>query len=104
MEKGEIAQDEQFHLFFHNVFLSFFLQSVKMSAYGGKRYLFPNRQILDPSKLKVVAGNNSKFDENGEKFARKVKNNVGKGEISRHKQISSFPTVLLKDLFCKQVK
>ena len=74
MEKGEIAQNEQFHLFFHNVFLSFLLQSVKMSAYGGKRYLFPNRQILDPSKLKEVAGNNSKFDENGEKFARKVKN------------------------------
>ena len=43
---------------------------------------FPKRQILDSSKLKEIADDNFKFDENGRKFSKKVENAVGKGEIA----------------------
>ena len=42
------------------------------------------RQILDSSKLKEFADNNSKFDENGGKLSKKVENTVGKGEIAHN--------------------
>ena len=35
---------------------------------------FPRRQILDSSKLKEFAYNNSQFDENGKKFSKWVEN------------------------------
>ena len=44
---------------------------------------FPKRQILDSSKLKDFAGDNSKCDENGRKFSKRVENTVGKREIAR---------------------
>ena len=50
------------------------------SDYG---YSFPIRQILDFSKLKEFADNNSKFDGNGRKFSKRVENSMGKGEIAR---------------------
>ena len=34
-------------------------------------YPFPKRQILDSSKFKQFADNNSKFDENGIKFSNR---------------------------------
>ena len=40
------------------------------------------RQILDPSKLKEFADDNFKYDENGRKLSKRVKNTVGKGEIA----------------------
>ena len=40
---------------------------------------FPKRQILEPSKLKEFAADNFKFDENGRKFSKWVKN-TGKKE------------------------
>ena len=55
----------------------------------------PKQQILDSSKLKKFADENSKFDENGRKFSKRVENTVGKGEIS------PFPTVFSKDLYCR---
>ena len=45
---------------------------------------FPKRQILDSSKLKEIADNNFKFDENGRKFFRWTGNTVGKGEIAHY--------------------
>ena len=39
---------------------------------------FPKQQILDSSKLKEVADDNFKLDENGRKFSKKVENTVGK--------------------------
>ena len=39
---------------------------------------FPKQQILDSSKLKQYAYNNFKFDENGRKFTKQVKNTVQK--------------------------
>ena len=41
-------------------------------------------KILDRSKLKQSADNNSKFDENSRKFSKWVENTVGKGEIARY--------------------
>ena len=43
----------------------------------------PKRQIFDSSKLKAFADDNNKFDENGRKFSKQLKNTVGKGEIAR---------------------
>ena len=45
----------------------------------------PNNKILDSSKLKELADDNFKFDENGRKFLKWVENTVGKGEIARYK-------------------
>ena len=40
--------------------------------------------MLDSSKLKEFADDNSKFDENGGKFSKGVENTVGKGEIAHY--------------------
>ena len=45
---------------------------------------FPNDKILDSTKLKEFADDNSEFDENGRKFSNPVENTVGKGEIARY--------------------
>ena len=42
---------------------------------------FPKRQILDSSKLKEFADDNSKFDENGRKLSRWVENTEGKEKL-----------------------
>ena len=39
----------------------------------------PKRQSLDSSKLKEVANDDFKFDENGSKLSKRVENIVGKG-------------------------
>ena len=52
---------------------------------------FPNDKILDFSKLKQFADNNSKFEDSGKKFAKRVDNTVGKGEIARYEQFFLFP-------------
>ena len=56
----------------------------------------PKRQILDSSKLKELADDSFKFDENGRKFSKKVENAVGKGEIARHEQFLLFPQCFQK--------
>ena len=55
-------------------------------------------KILDFSKLKELADNNFKFNENGRKFSKWAENTAGKGEIS------PFPTVFSKHLYCRHVK
>ena len=57
---------------------------------------FPNRQILDPSKLKEFPDDNSKFDEKGKKLSKRVENTVGKGEISHYEQFLLFPQCFQK--------
>ena len=52
---------------------------------------FPKRQILDSSKLREFADNNSKFEENGGKFSKRVEKTVGKGEIAHYEQFLLFP-------------
>ena len=54
-------------------------------------YPITTRQILDPSKLKEVADDNFKFDENGRKLSKQVENTVGKGEIAHYEQFLFFP-------------
>ena len=57
---------------------------------------FPKWQILDCSKLKELADDNFKFDENGRKFSKRVENTVGKGEIARYEQFLLFPQCFQK--------
>ena len=59
-------------------------------------YPFPERQILDFSKLKDSADDKIKFDENGRKFSKWVENIVGKGEIARYEQFLLFPQCFQK--------
>ena len=56
----------------------------------------PKRQILDPSKLKEYADDNSKFDENGRKLSKRIENTVGKGEIAQYEQFLLFPQCFQK--------
>ena len=57
---------------------------------------FPKRQILDSSKLKELADENSKVNENGGEFSKRVENIVGKGEIARYEQFLLFPQCFQK--------
>ena len=59
-------------------------------------YPFPKRQILDPSKLKEFADDDSRFEENGRKFSRWLENTVGKGEIACYKKFLLFPQCFQK--------
>ena len=52
--------------------------------------------MLDSSKLKEVADDNFKFDENGRKFSKQVENTVGKGEIACYEQFLLFPQCFQK--------
>ena len=57
---------------------------------------FPKRQVLDSSKLKEFADDNSKFDGNGRKFSKQVENTMQKGEIACNE--------FSKDLYCRHIK
>ena len=59
----------------------------------------PDDKILDRSKLKQPAYDNSKFDENSRKFSKRVENTVGKGEIARYEQFLLFPQCFQKACF-----
>ena len=65
---------------------------------------FSKQQISDSPKLKEFADNNFKFDENGRQFSKRVENTVGKRRNCSIGAISPFPTVCLKDLYCRYVK
>ena len=54
-------------------------------------YLFPKQQILDSSKLKELADDNFKLDDNDSMFSKWVENTVRKGEIARYEQFLLFP-------------
>ena len=57
------------------------------------------QQLLDSSKLKEFADDNSKFDENGRKLSKRVENTVGKGEIARDEQFLLFQQCFQKACF-----
>ena len=42
------------------------------------------------------ADDNSKFDENGRMFSKRIENTVGKGEIARYEQFLVFPLCFQK--------
>ena len=58
---------------------------------------FPKRRILDPSKLKGFADDNFRFDENGRKLSKWLKNTAGKGEISLNLKLSSANSISLEE-------
>ena len=61
--------------------------------------------ILDASKLRELADDNFKFDENGRKLSKTVRKHCEKkGEIARNEQFLLFPTVFSKDFYCRHVK
>ena len=51
---------------------------------------------MDSSKLKEIADDNFKRDENGRKFSKSVENAMGKGEIARNEQFLLFPQCFRK--------
>ena len=55
---------------------------------------FPKRLNLDDSKLKELADDNFKFDENGRKLSKRVEYTMRKGEIACYK---SFKTLWEKE-------
>ena len=59
----------------------------------------PDDKILDSSKLKDLADDNFKFDENSRKLFKPVENTVGKGEIARYEQFLIFPQCFQKAYF-----
>ena len=48
-------------------------------------------KILDSSKLKEFAGDNSNFHENVRRFSKRVEKTMVKGEIARYEQFLLFP-------------
>ena len=48
-------------------------------------------EILDFSKLRGLADDNSEFDENGKRFSKRIENTVEKRKIARHEQFLLFP-------------
>ena len=49
--------------------------------------------------MKEFADNNSKFNENGEKFSKSIENSVEKAEIASHEQflfLTDFSRLVLK--------
>ena len=49
--------------------------------------------------MKEFADDNFKFDKNGRKLSKQVKNTVGKGEIARNEQFLLFPQRFQKTCF-----
>ena len=65
-------------------------------ALCSERLTLSQRQILDFSSLKEFADNINKFDENGRKFSKRIKNTVEKGEIAHYEQFLLFPQCFQK--------
>ena len=75
-----------------------------LACYITSRAPFPERPILDSSKLKHFADDNFKFDENGGKISKRVENVVGKGEIARYEQLLLLPKCFLLLLQTRKIK
>ena len=82
----------------------FLYRVIKKSDCVVKSYPFPKQQILDFSKLNEFADYNFKFDENGRKLSKRVKNTVEKGEIAHYEQFLLFPQCFSTDFYCKHRK
>ena len=96
--------------FSNNVFKRFFLKGchnlswcdiVKGLVRFSKRLYFnplPDDKVYS-SKLKDLADDNFKVDENGRRLSKPVKNTVGKEEIARYEQFLLFPQCFQKARF-----
>ena len=65
--------------------------------------LFPKRQVLDSSKLEEFADDNYEFDDVAESSPTD-KTHCGKRRNCSLREISPFPALFSKDLYCRQVK
>ena len=63
---------------------------------------FSKQQVLGSYKLKEVADDTFKFDENGRKFSKQVENTVGKGEIACN-ALTKFAEIVHSRYFHKHV-
>ena len=88
-EKEKLLVTSNFS-FSHNVFHSYISLVWKNAPLCGNGLHFPKRPILDSSKLKKYAYENSKFDENGRKFSKWEEKAVGKGEIACYEHFLLF--------------
>ena len=59
-------------------------------------YPFPKQHNSDSAKLKELADDNFKFDENSKMFSKRVEDTVGKGEIAPEGQFLLFPQYFQK--------
>ena len=66
--------------------------------------IFPKQQILDSFKLKEFTNDNLIFDEIGRQFSKRVKNTVGKREITCNEQFFSFSHCVFKRLEMQKCK
>ena len=57
---------------------------------------FSKQQIFDSSKVKQLADDNFKFDENGRKSFKWIENTVEKVEIAHYEQFLLFPQCFQK--------
>ena len=113
MEKGEIAQDEQFHLFPRCFLCNLYLKILKKTQFNCRLQrlliwedlkmpimewvnLFPNDKLWTLPNWKSLRTTIFKVDENGKKFTKRVENTVGKGEIARDEQFLLFPQCFQK--------
>ena len=83
---------------------AFFFRVVKSEDFVVKSSTFPERQILDSSKLKEFADDHFEFAENCGKFSKRVENTVDKTEIACYEQFLLYPRVFSKGLYCRHIK
>ena len=76
----------------------------KMKALADDISTLSKMTYFDASKLKGLADDNFKIDENGGKYFKRVENAVGKGEIAHYEQFLLFPQCFLKDVYCRHIK
>ena len=79
--KGEIACYEQF-LLFPQCFQRACFPGASKGVIVWECVKIPKQHSSDSFKLKELADNNFRFDENGKTFSTRVENTVGRGEIA----------------------
>ena len=87
-----------------NVFKRPLSHGLKSRACVVKSLPFPKRQILDSFKLKELADDNIRFDENGRKSIQMRRKHCGKWRNCSLRAISPFPTVFSQDFYYRHVK
>ena len=96
----ESVEQDQTALMYRLVLIYMLRKIIPMAmvANGGIRItgVYPKRQILDFSKLKDIADDNFKFDENDRKFSKRVEYTAGKREIARYEQFLVFPQCFIR--------
>ena len=83
--------DSTIHSLYSNILRAFETEQPNVALMVRFLNYFANDNILDSSKLEEFAEDNSKYQENGRKFSKRVESTVGEGEIARYEQFLLFP-------------